>query len=108
MKLTNNDINELVELVKEWAYEKNLHTLDPSKQVLKLGEEFGELCEGMSKGDFAMVMDGIGDNLVVLIVLCTQFGIGIEDCLEMAYNEIKDRKGKVINGVFVKEGDYIE
>jgi hypothetical protein len=29
----------------------------------------------------------------------------MEECLEVAYNDIKDRKGKMIDGVFVKESD---
>ena len=29
----------------------------------------------------------------------------MNDCLEIAYDDIKDRKGKMIDGIFVKEGD---
>lgn len=32
-------------------------------------------------------------------------GYGFADCFEVAYNEIKDRKGKWIDGTFVKEED---
>jgi hypothetical protein len=39
----------------------------------------------------------------VLIILAAMRGLTIEQCLASAYNEIKDRKGKMVNGKFVKE-----
>lgn len=91
--------------IKNWAIDRNLHTADPNKQVLKLGEEFGELCQGMAKGNQELIKDSIGDIFVVLTILSLQLGYDIEECIAAAYNEIKDRKGKMINGVFVKEAD---
>jgi len=91
--------------IKSWAIDRNLHTADPNKQVLKLGEEFGELCQGMAKGNQELIKDSIGDMFVVLTILSLQLGYDIEECITAAYNEIKDRKGKMINGVFVKEAD---
>jgi len=49
------------------------------------------------------IKDGIGDSAVCLLNLCSMFGFSFEECLEMAYNEIKDRKGQMIDGFFVKE-----
>lgn len=95
----------LTNLIRDWAEERNLHTADPNKQILKLGEEFGELCEGMAKSSSKQTLDSIGDMYVVLTVLSLQLNVDIEECIAMAYNEIKDRKGKMINGVFVKESD---
>ena len=40
------------------------------------------------------LVDGLGDTLVTLIILAAQYGLELEDCLEYAYNEIKDRTGK--------------
>jgi len=91
--------------IKSWAIERNLHEADPNKQILKLGEEFGELCQGMAKSKPDQVEDSIGDMYVVLTILAMQLGMDIEDCIQAAYEEIKDRKGKMINGVFVKESD---
>lgn len=96
----------LTEKIKDWAIDKNLHTAEPDKQVLKLGEEFGELCEGLAKGKIELTKDAIGDMYVVLTILSMQLDLDIKDCVEMAYEEIKDRKGKMLNGVFVKEADY--
>lgn len=98
-------IDRLTTWIEQWAVERGLHTADPNKQVLKLGEEFGELCQGMAKGKRDQVTDSIGDMYVVLTILSMQLGISIDNCVNMAYDEIKDRKGKMINGVYVKEED---
>jgi NTP pyrophosphatase (non-canonical NTP hydrolase) len=103
------DLNETTENIKEWAIERNLHTAEPSKQMLKLGEEFGELCQAIAKGrKKAAVKDAIGDMYVVLTILSMQLNIDIEDCILAAYDEIRDRKGKMINGVFIKQADIGE
>jgi NTP pyrophosphatase (non-canonical NTP hydrolase) len=101
----NMNIDKTTRLIKLWAKDRNLLTADPIKQTLKLGEEFGELCQGLAKGNDELVIDSIGDMFVVLTILSEQLGVRIEDCVESAYLEIKDRKGKMINGVFVKESD---
>mgnify|MGYP001354229247 CR=1 FL=1 len=98
-------MNRLTDKIEQWATDRDLHTADPSKQVIKLGEEFGELCEGMSKADFDKIVDSIGDMYVVLTILSLQLGIKIDDCVAVAYDEIKDRKGRMVDGVFVKEDD---
>ena len=95
----------LTKKIEKWAIERNLHTADPAKQTIKLGEEFGELCQGIAKGNIEQIKDSIGDMYVVLTILSMQLGLNIEDCISRAYAEIKDRKGKMINGVFVKEED---
>lgn len=100
-----SDVNELTTKIEQWAQDRNLHTSDPNKQLLKLGEEFGELCQGQAKGKRDQVKDSIGDMYVVMTILSMQLGIDIRDCIDIAYDEIKDRKGKMVNGVFVKEDD---
>lgn len=94
-------MDELTRKIEQWSKDKNLDKADPAKQILKLGEEYGELCQGMVKNNFDQVIDSIGDMYVVL----TKLGVDIEYCTEVAYAEIKDRKGKMVNGVFVKESD---
>jgi len=101
----NMDIQKTTKLIKQWAEDRSLATADPNKQALKLGEEFGELCQGLAKGNKALAIDSIGDMYVVMTIMSMQLGVNIEDCVAIAYNEIKDRKGKMINGVFVKESD---
>ena len=98
-------MQELTLKIQDWAIERNLHDADPNKQILKLGEEFGEVCEAMAKGYPDALEDGIGDMFVVLTILAMQNGTSIERCVARSYNEIKDRKGVMKNGVFVKEAD---
>jgi NTP pyrophosphatase (non-canonical NTP hydrolase) len=96
-------MEQLIEQVKQWAYDRNLEQADPAKQLLKLSEEVGELSGAYIKQNLHGVIDGIGDTLVVLIILCLQLQLPIEYCLEAAYQEIKDRRGKTVAGVFVKD-----
>lgn len=99
------DTPTTTELIRKWAVDRNLHTADPVKQALKLGEEFGELFEGLAKGNEDLTKDAIGDMYVVMTILSMQLGFSIEECIDIAYNEIKDRKGRMVEGVFIKEGD---
>ena len=73
--------------------------------MLKLGEEYGELCQGLAKDRPEQVKDSIGDMYVVMTILSLQLGLDIEDCVMHSYGEIKDRKGKLVNGVYIKEAD---
>ena len=98
-------MEQLTRNIQKWATNRELHTADPNKQILKLGEEFGELCEGMAKGKPDQVKDSIGDIYVVLTILAMQLGLNMEECVQAAYDEIKDRRGEMVNGVFVKESD---
>jgi NTP pyrophosphatase (non-canonical NTP hydrolase) len=45
----------------------------------------------------------LGDCMVVLTILAAQLGVTTEQALEMAYNKIRHRTGKTINGQFVKD-----
>jgi NTP pyrophosphatase (non-canonical NTP hydrolase) len=91
--------------IRLWAIDRNLNNGDPAKQMLKLVEELGELASGMAKNNKDVIIDSFGDIYVVLTILAMQHGINIEHCIDSAYDEIKDRKGKLVNGVFIKEGD---
>lgn len=101
-------ITELTARIEEWARERGLDTADPAKQMLKLGEEYGELCQGLAKDKPDQVEDSIGDIYVVLTILSLQLGLDIEDCVQKAYSEIKDLKGRLVNGVYIKEADLID
>src|SRR5699024_4237358 len=98
-------MNNLLMKTKAWAKVRNLDTADPNKQMLKLIEEVGELAEGLAKDNVELIIDAIGDVQVVLVILSEQLGLSIEDCWSIAYDEIKDRKGAMKNGVFVKSED---
>lgn len=93
-------MNKLIKKVEQWFIDRNLHTLDGTGQLTKLKEEVEELLSAKNRAE---EIDAVGDITVVLIGYCTQRGLDFEECLASAYNEIKDRKGKVVDGVFVKE-----
>jgi NTP pyrophosphatase (non-canonical NTP hydrolase) len=93
-------------LIRRWAYDRNLvDGSNPQAQFVKLAEEMGELAEGIAKNKHAQAVDSIGDMVVVLTILAEQLGVTIEGCILTAWDEIKDRKGRMENGIFVKEGD---
>lgn len=98
-------MEKLTKDIKQWAMARDLHNADPAKQVLKLGEEFGELCEAMAKDRYKDKLDAIGDMYVVLTILSMQLDTDIKECVQLAYNQIKNRKGQIVNGVYVKESD---
>lgn len=168
-------MQELVGKVKNWFRDRGLNKGDPKKQVVKLFEELGELAGGVARNKRDIIIDSIGDILVVLIGLSLQTNsiydfdekidldseeekllmlfqalgsisflmtdavvvsdditesdmaveesimiayswlnafsneleLSCEECLAIAYDEIKDRKGKLINGVFIKEEDLL-
>lgn len=98
-------MNELTILIERWSQEKGLDNADSDKQTIKLFEEAGELAEGMNKNSPEQIIDSVGDIYVVLTILCQQLGINIEECVEAAYKEIKERTGEMRNGVFIKADD---
>lgn len=124
------NFEELKGLVLEWADDKDLlHSENADKQFIKFIEEVFEFKEAWDclifikgqyesadnqgiriKVDKKMVEDcklEMGDIFVTLIILCEQIGIDPVDCLSMAYEKIKDRKGRTIGGKFIKESDLL-
>lgn len=91
--------------VRQWASDRNLiEGSNPQAQMLKLIEEVGELAAAIARGKRFEATDGIGDCMVVLTILAAQLKHeSAEECFSLAYDEIKDRKGRMIDGVFVKE-----
>lgn len=98
-------MNELVLKVEEWAKAKGLDKAESSKQFLKVMEEVGEVASALARGQEEELKDGIGDVIVTLIILAQQQGLTVEECLAFAYDEIKNRTGKMVDGVFVKSED---
>ena len=97
--------NELELKVLRWAEARKIIPNSSSHvQALKLVSEVGELCDALIKKDRDGVIDGIGDALVVLIILADMERLDLLSCLKSAYDEIKDRRGTLqANGVFIKE-----
>lgn len=99
-------IQHNINLVKQWAADRNLiKGSTPHAQMLKTVEELGELAGAIAKNNREVQIDSIGDVLVTLIILSEQLHIDMSEALRFAYNEIKDRRGKMVNGVFIKDAD---
>ena len=96
--------DDLFNCIRAWANERGLYDKgDPKTQYIKLMEETGEIGRAILKNDTEQIIDGIGDAVVVLTNLAELVGVPIEECIQEAYNVIAKRKGKMINGTFVKE-----
>ena len=158
------NFKELDEKILKWAQVRGIDKGDPSKQFLKVVEEFGEIYDGLVNDNWPMVQDGFGDLYITLVILegqvgkhhfhldditapsglkvgpsllgflssavskkkqfetlqyiqllktwaaaqCNAFLLDFEQCIEIAYNEIKDRKGLLVDGIFIKESDFNE
>jgi NTP pyrophosphatase (non-canonical NTP hydrolase) len=98
------DLETLIANVEMWANKRGLFTKgNEINQLAKTMEELGELASAILKKDETKQKDSIGDVTVCLIIIANQLGFNFEDCLEFAYDEIKDRKGVTVNGIFEKE-----
>lgn len=112
-------MNHLIKEVKEWGRERGI--IGPgsqgtiSAQAAKVLEEATETALAATAFQFTAhppeavkskleTKDGIGDTMVTLILLAEMMGTDVEKCLEIALTEIQGRKGKMVNGQFVKEG----
>lgn len=106
---------ELKQKIVQWGEDRNIFEFStPIKQLHKTQEELNETMQALvqfadAKNDKAKqdaleeVIDGIGDMGVTLLMLCHKMDVDFVECLASAYDVIKDRKGKMINGLFVKE-----
>ena len=111
-------LQELQPKIIQWAKDKDLVKLENAfKQASKTQEELDEMkihiylqkmgVETYTKNNETVIvadaiMDDIGDQLITLIIQCAIQEIDLLDCLNLAWNEIKDRKGETKNGVFIK------
>lgn len=93
-----------LDLIIDWADDRNLIEGSTTQaQMLKLTEEMGELAAAVARGNIDGIVDSIGDMVVVLTIIAAQNETDLRYCARQAYEEIKDRKGRMVDGVFVKE-----
>ena len=103
------NFEKLHEFIIQWAEDRKIISpKNVSKQFMKATEELGELAEGINKDNQGQIKDSLGDIMVTLIILAQDLNFDLLDCLNSAYRVIQNRKGKTINGVFVKESDLHE
>ena len=93
--------------IEQWASDRNLiEGATRQAQFMKLAEELGEVAECLAKGlPVAELEKEIGDMIVVLTILAAQSGTDVESCAVAAYDKIKHRTGRMVDGVFIKDGD---
>ena len=102
--MAKNNTKTVFDKIRNWADERGIYTNGDAKtQTIKLYEEAGELSQSILKDDQEGVIDAIGDIVVVLTNLAKLRGTSIEACIDSAYAEIANRRGRMINGTFVKE-----
>jgi len=101
------NIKTLINLVRAWGTTREIIG-ENAKATLKTQfgktlEEVQELHVAIHDNDHDGITDGIGDTAVTLIMLSELHGVSFEDCIEFAYNQIKDRTGKTVGGVYIKD-----
>jgi NTP pyrophosphatase (non-canonical NTP hydrolase) len=95
---------QIEKLVIEWGKDRNIYKgSSPKDQAAKLVEEFTELLVATNHYRLSDMKDAIGDMMVVMTHIAAMIDTNLTECYKLAYNEIKDRKGKLENGIFVKE-----
>jgi NTP pyrophosphatase (non-canonical NTP hydrolase) len=99
------NFEELEQQVVAWAAARQIiPNSNAMSQALKTAEEVVELLQAINKQDSKEVIDAYGDCLVTLIIGAELYGVNLVACLEMAYGEIKDRKGHLgKDGIFYKD-----
>lgn len=87
-----------------WAKEKDILKPDNHlKQLGKIMSEIGEFADEVIKENKQGQIQELGDVFVTLIIIAEQLNLNPVKCLEIAYNKIKDRQGKTLNGTFIKD-----
>jgi NTP pyrophosphatase (non-canonical NTP hydrolase) len=98
-------VSDTKKKIEQWAIDRGLDKVDTSKQMVKLVEEVGELASGLSKNNMEVIKDSLGDVYVVMVILAMRLGVDLQEAIDSAYDVIKDRKGKLVDGVFIKQED---
>ena len=97
-------MNELIMKVRLWGEDRMITKNGSSmSQGIKTLEETTELLDALNLKNKPMIKDAIGDIIVTLVMVAEIEGTTLEECLALAYEEIKDRKGYLrSDGTFVK------
>ena len=98
----NKTTDELVELITKWASDRNID--NPILQYAKVNEEIGEIAHELTRNrrNSPELIDALGDSFVTLIILTDILGYDVNGVITAAYEVIKDRKGKTVDGTFIK------
>lgn len=103
-KLKTQESSELFDNIRKWFDEKELIKQENApKQMMKVVEELGELSSAIIKGKRDEEIDAFGDVMITLLGLSYMRNVSLMACTRSAYEVIKNRRGKVVNGSFIKE-----
>ena len=99
------DMNTLSMNILDWGLKRGIvQNGQPLGQAVKMFEEATEVLDALSSGSKQDLIDAIGDVYVTLVMLAGTSGLSIEECVEHAWNQIKDRRGYLReDGIFVKD-----
>lgn len=90
----------------QWARDRGIlgphGKATPESQYSKTIEEVRELGAAIAEDDMEGIKDGIGDSVITLMIQARMWGMTLDECIDHAFDQIKDRAGEMINGVFVK------
>lgn len=95
--------HDTVHSVNRWAVDRNITAEGGATsytQIPKLIEEVYEFRDAETEEEAKLEF---GDILVVCVQIARLRGLDMGECLQLAYEKIKDRKGTMIDGRFVKE-----
>ena len=93
---------DLEDKIIQWHKDRNLiEGSTDAQQFGKLLEEVDELRGNIEHSQ--PIVDDIGDIIVVLINMAHRNKLTRWECMYHAYGDIKDRKGTMVDGVFIKE-----
>jgi len=97
------NLTEFEKKVIDWANAREIYKYSSlESQVFKAMAEMGELADNIVKGKD--VRDDIGDIIVCLANAAQFADSNLEECCEIAWNDIKDRTGYMVpGGAFVKD-----
>jgi len=99
-------MSDLENQILAWAEEKGIfNNGSPLAQAIKTTEEAVEVLLAVHKGNREAILDELGDVYVTIILQAKMQGASIEECGEIALKKISKRKGKMVNGIFVKDGN---
>lgn len=99
---TTPTTDELIEKIISWAKDRKID--NPILQYAKVNEEIGEIAHELTRNhrNSTELMDALGDSFVTLIILTNILGYDVNGVISSAYEVIKDRKGKTVDGSFIK------
>lgn len=101
-------MDRIIKSIQLWAEYKGLHLANPIAQLAKIMEELGEVAQAYTRNQKEELKMELGDLLITIVIFAQQNDIDLMESLDMAYRKINGRKGKMVDGLFIKNEDLKE